>query len=163
MNKQDIETLVQFNFWANSRIIKACEGLTNEAFVRDVEPNPGWKSLRDILVHTLDTEFGWRMLLQGENADQILQPADFPDLPRLKRQWLIEETAWTDYLAGLSNGDLSQRYGEDSASRLNVWQTIMHVVGHGIQHRSEAAFILTGYGCSPGELDFDLFLAELDR
>ena len=35
---------------------------------------------------------------------------------------------------------------------------ILHVVTHGIQHRSEAAVSLTGYDQSPGELDFDLFL-----
>jgi uncharacterized damage-inducible protein DinB len=36
----------------------------------------------------------------------------------------------------------------------------MHVIMHGIQHRSEAAFILTGYGHSPGELDFGVFMQE---
>ena len=41
-----------------------------------------------------------------------------------------------------------------------AWQTIMHVVTHGIQHRGEAATFLTGYGHSPGELDFDFFLLE---
>lgn len=34
---------------------------------------------------------------------------------------------------------------------------------YGTQHRSEAAAILTGYGCSPGDLDFTLFLNERTR
>ena len=47
-----------------------------------------------------------------------------------------------------------------SQNMFKIWQTILHVVAHGIQHRSEAAAILTGYGHSPGEMDFDLFLNE---
>ena len=35
-----------------------------------------------------------------------------------------------------------------------------HVVIHGMQHRSEAAAILTDYGHSPGNIDFIIFLRD---
>lgn len=72
----------------------------------------------------------------------------------------MERSAWFDYAAGLSDESLDLGYGDNPQNGLKVWQTIVHVVMHGIQHRSEAAAILTGYGQSPGELDFDLFLRE---
>jgi uncharacterized damage-inducible protein DinB len=72
----------------------------------------------------------------------------------------IEHAAWLDYAAGLSEERVNQEYGDDPQQGPKVWQTILHVVTHSIQHRSEAAAILTGYGYSPGELDFDLFLSE---
>jgi uncharacterized damage-inducible protein DinB len=60
----------------------------------------------------------------------------------------------------LSEDSLNKGYGNDPTTSPKVWQTIVHVVNHGTQHRSEAAAILTGYGQSPGELDFDTFLIE---
>jgi uncharacterized damage-inducible protein DinB len=159
MNKNDISTLIRFNFWANGRLLAACQQITPAEFTRKVKPDPGWGSVREILVHTLDTEYGWRSLLQGQESP-ILEASDFPDIAALKARWDIERAAWLAYAANLSDRRLNQGYGEDPQSGPNVWQTIVHVVNHGTQHRSEAAFILTGYGHSPGELDFGVFLQE---
>ena len=69
-----------------------------------------------------------------------------------------------DYLAGLTDDDLTGyvRYTTESGLKRErlLWHCLVHVVNHGTQHRSEAAAILTGYGCSPGELDFTVFLND---
>jgi uncharacterized damage-inducible protein DinB len=41
-----------------------------------------------------------------------------------------------------------------------VWQTIVHVINHDTQHRSEAAQLLTAYGQSPGDLDISYYLHQ---
>ncbi len=160
MNKGDIVTLVHFNFWANERILSTCERISTDEFTRPHTPDPGWGSLRGILVHALDTEYGWRSVLQALDADNILEANDFDDVAALKSRWDAERAAWFDYLASLSDESLNLGCGDDPQNSSKVWQTILHVVIHGIQHRSEAAALLTEYGQSPGELDFDLFLKE---
>jgi uncharacterized damage-inducible protein DinB len=160
MNKNDLITLIRFNFWANARILAACAHLSAEQFTREVTPDPGWGSLRGILVHTLDAEYGWRSVLQGQDEEGVLEAADFADVAALKDRWEVERAAWLDYVASLSDEDVNQGYGDDPQRGPKVWQMVLHVVAHGIQHRSEAASILTGYGSSPGELDFYLFLRE---
>ena len=160
VNKSDIATLIHFNFWANDRILAACERISTDEFTRLYAPDPGWGSLRGILVHTLDTECGWRSVLQAVEEDQILEASDFADVAALKTRWNIECAAWLDFVDRLSDESINLRYGDNPHNGPTVWQTILHVVTHGIQHRGEAAVILTGYGQSPGELDFDLFLKE---
>lgn len=156
----DIVTLVHFNFWANDRILAACSCISTDEFTRPITPDPGWSSLRGILVHTLDAEYGWRSVLQGLASDEILKADDFANVVALEARWGSECTAWFDFAAGLSDESLNLGYGDNPQYSPKVGQTILHVVTHGIQHRSEAAVILTSYGHSPGELDFDLFLNE---
>ncbi len=159
MNKNDISTLIQFNYWANGRILQTCQNLTTEQFTQSLEPNPGWGSLRGILVHTLDTEYGWRTVLQAIE-DIIMNEADFPNVASVEKRWQEEQAAWVQFVDSLSDDQLNQGYGVEPESGPKVWQTIMHVVTHSIQHRAEAAYILTGYGHSPGELDFAVFMKD---
>ncbi|MBI1298872.1 hypothetical protein GC175_28405 [bacterium] len=160
MDKAALSSLIAFNFWANNRILATCERISADDFVRTVTPNPGWRSLREILVHVLDTEYGWRSVLQSQDATTILDAADFADVAALTAHWQTEQAAWFAYDARLRQEDLDAPYDVNAENGLTVWQRIAHVVMHGIQHRSEAAAILTGYGQSPGELDFDVFLQE---
>lgn len=157
MRKTDITTLIAYNFWANNRILETCERISTDAFTQPISPDPGWGSLRGILVHTLDTEYGWRSALQGAQATQILDASDFADIAALKARWMEEQAAWSDYVAGLSDETINAIVGDGAHARV-LWKTIVHVVNHGTQHRSEAAAVLTSFGQSPGELDFDLFL-----
>ena len=158
MNKDDISALVRFNFWADDQILSACERVSIDEFTRPHSPDPGWGSLRGILVHALDTEYGWRSALQSLDDDHILDEHDFADVASLKVRWDEERRAWLDYVDTLTDDTLGDAYNDDNQDSPKVWQIVVHVVSHGIQHRSEAATILTGYGHAPGELDFLVFL-----
>ena len=160
MEKSDLMTLIQFNFWADNRILESCEQLPFEILKQPHTPDPGWGNLLGILVHILDAEYGWRSVLQSKASNEILEEAHFGDLGSLRSRWETEQAAWFDYVSSLSEEEINQPFGSDPQDREKVWQTILHVVTHGIQHRSEAALLLTGFGYSPGELDFDVFLRE---
>lgn len=160
MDKAAISSLIAYNFWANDRVLAACERISTDVFTQAAVPDPGWGSLRGILAHALDAEYGWRAVLQGADASEILDAAMFDDVAALKTRWAVERAAWLEFVAGLSAEALGRGYGHNPAETPKVWQVIVHVVNHGTQHRSEAAALLTGYGQSPGDLDFDVFLEE---
>jgi uncharacterized damage-inducible protein DinB len=98
-------------------------------------------------------------------VDHELTQADLPTLEALRQRWDEEEQTRRDYLNGLSDADMTRiiRYTipESGIVRERVlWHCLYHVVNHGMQHRSEAAAMLTDYGQSPGDLDFTRFLNE---
>ena len=156
MNKKEISALVTYNFWANQRLLRACERLSTSKFIRTVTPDPGWGSLRGILVHIMDAEYGWR----SEYDSDVLVAHTFADVAAVSSRWSEEEEKWFEYLAELPEETLNKHIDEDDKGKSKLWQAIVHIVNYGTQHRGEAAAILTGYGKSPGELEFDLFLRE---
>ena len=105
MNPDDMTTLVRFNFWANDRLIRACDRISWDELKRPITPDPGWGSLLGVLVHILDTEFGWRGVLQARDDDKILEESDFSDMAGLKARWEIEKAAWLDFVGGLTGPD----------------------------------------------------------
>ena len=66
------------------------------------------------------------------------------------------------YLEGLSEADLNAavtvRAPNGGEYQLIRWHMLTHAAMHGMQHRSEAALILTQLGQSPGGLDFIAYL-----
>ena len=162
MKIDDIKLLYQYNDWANKRMLAAADNLTEEQLTAANEL--GWGSLRGALVHVLDAEFGWRKFLNDESGDRgILSAEDFKNIAALQERWDAENEALWTFLDALSDEDLyrpvvSQR--GDTEYRWVLWQCLVHVVNHGTQHRAECAALLTGFGHSPGDVDFTLFLSS---
>jgi uncharacterized damage-inducible protein DinB len=165
MNIQDILLLYEYNYWANKKILAASAKVTQEQFTAPASFPYG--GLHGTLLHTLDSEWGWRTLFQKIETASELLPADYPDLSTIERRWQEEETAMRAYLAALSDEEMEGHLiyiidGGIQRDRI-LWHALLHVVNHGTQHRSEAAALLTDFGHSPGELDFTVFLNDYKK
>ncbi len=165
MNKADIDIIFEYNYWANSRILAAASKVSEEQWTAPAAFPHG--SLRATLVHILDAEYGWRLLLERAEETEDLNEKDFPTVASLKDRWLHEEGRMRAYLASLTDEDLQAvvRYAnKQGIKRERIrWNGLFHVVNHGTQHRSEAAAMLTDYGQSPGDIDFTVYLIENRR
>lgn len=161
MHKLDIVTLLSYMFWADLRVLNTCEKVSSEDFVRAASPDPGWHTLRGTLVHALDTAYGWRTALQGIEDAGVIDENRFPDAASLKKRWEDEKKSWLEYVSDLTDDELNEIWWSHETSSRTRWQTIMHVINDVTHHRSEAAAMLTGYGQSPGELDFDQYIVDV--
>ena len=167
MQKTDLMVMNGYNNWANQKILHTVARLNPDQFTA---PNPcsGYGSIRGILVHILTAEIVWRERLSlGDSSNSFLDPEAYVTLEYLHDRWVREEESTQKFYESVTNERLesivaySNRRGETFEHVF--WNIIMHVINHGTQHRSEVATILTGYGVSPGDLDFIHYLRSLTQ
>ncbi len=165
MNKQDIQLLYQYNHWANKRILDAAESVDGKQFLAPASyPHGG---LRGTLTHTLFAEWIWRRRWEGVTPAVRMKPEDFPTFDSLRTRWLEEEKALDAFVENLTdeklNAPFQYRTTHDEGMENILWHVMAHLVNHGTQHRSEAAAMLTELGHSPGDIDFIVFIRELQK
>lgn len=149
-----LRSLVEYNRWANERMLAAVEGVSDEEFARKGDDG---LSIEGALGHAVRTQIWWLGNWTG---------TDVVDLERsrggLRRAYGDTHNRLDQLVA--STGDASWErmvefeFQRGSPLRLPMWQTVLQVMLHGIQHRAEAAVLLTRAGRSPGNLDYILWL-----
>jgi len=165
MSIPEIQLLFDYYYWATAHILSATEKVSQEQFTQGRVS--GQRSLRATLVHALSSERNWRARWQGNDPLADLDEQTFPTLASLRTYWQQQEQEMRTFLASLREEELARLIeGVTDAGTAYVdpiWHSMLHVLFHGAQHRSEAAEIVTKYGCSPGELDFFVFLRQKGR
>lgn len=154
MRKTDIETLVDFNHWANGKVLRAAEQLGPGEWTAPSTMTT--RSLRATLVHALDTEWSWRVRLQdplGPWQKEIAED-EFASVANLKAAWGDEQQEMVRWVESLSDEDLSRATTAIPGAEAPLWHYIFHLLSHSTQQRTEAAVLLTLAGHSPGEFEF---------
>ncbi|MBW3631672.1 MAG: DinB family protein [Chloroflexi bacterium] len=158
---EEIRALYAYGAWANARVLDSAEQLDPERLTTDVD---GFGAIRDTLVHTASAQWTWVERWHGNSPVQLWDPAEFPDVESLRTRWALVEDATSAYLATLDEPELARVVGyvnfQGEAWSYPLWQQLLHQANHATQHRSEAAQLLTRFGCSPGSLDFLVFFDE---
>lgn len=164
MNKDEISVLYQYNAWSNAKVLTAASNLTQEQFLAPTAFPHG--SLRGTLVHALFAEWVWRKRWEGSPRNSRLTQEEFPTFESLQARWADEAAHLMNFLAELTEEQLYGRFSyvstEGEPHERALWESMLHVVIHGTQHKTEAAAILTSLGHSPGDIDLIVYLYEKD-
>ena len=170
MKIDEIKLLYKYNDWADARILAACSKVRPEQYAAPASIGTGHGGLRATMVHMLDSMWQDRITLQGYYKDPLADEAAydatelheeaFPTLAALQLRWTIEIQEMWAYLDTLTDEMLNGtiRYVIPGVIRERVvWQFLLAALLHNMQHRSEAAVLLTSYGQSVGDLEFTLY------
>lgn len=159
MNADDIRLLYRYDRWANARVLGAAAPLTEEEFQRDL---PGsFRSVRDTLTHILSAEWIWLMRWKGTSPRALLDPADFPSLPRLEARWTEVEAEQIGFLEDLTDSALDRQIAyvntKGETWRYPLGQMMQHLVNHSSYHRGQVTTLLRQLKAKPAATDFLLF------
>ncbi len=143
-------SLIEYTIWADSRILTAAEGISDEQYSR----------LRPSLEHMLGTQGWWHA--QWTDAERV-EP-HLPTLAAAIEGYAASHRAMRAYAQALTakEWDRSEQWWRDLGfdQRMPLGESITQVFYHGVQHRSEVAVHLSSWGHSPGDVDYLTFLME---
>jgi len=173
MKIDEIKLMYEYNDWADERILACCAKVSPEQYAAPTSIGTGHAGLRKTMVHLLDSLWQTRITLQGYYqyplADQAAYDATeihddtITTFAELRERWTIEKREMRTYIEALTEETLNGmlHYVIPGIKReYVVWQFLVIDLLHAMQHRSEAATLLTFYGQSPGDIDFPIFLSE---
>jgi uncharacterized damage-inducible protein DinB len=163
MTPQDLQALVDYNYWATHRLLAAVDALTPEQFVRDLASS--FRSVRDTLTHVHDAEWIWLSRLHGSSPASRLPVDRFQDCAALRAGWAETEAGLRTYVGDLDDTGaqrvLEYRLLNGNAAADRVWHLVQHVVNHGTYHRGQVTTMLRQLGAAPpAQLDLVAYYRE---
>lgn len=165
MRASEIQTLFRYNDWANRRLLACARALPVNALTATA-PFP-FGSLNGTFAHLGGAERIWLMRCRDGLSPTSLDVFDAPPtFAAIEARLLSSSADWIAYADGLADADLDGTITYANTKGLpfsnTLWRILTHLSLHGMQHRAEAAAMLTGHGASPGDIDFIRYLREAE-
>lgn len=157
MKADEIRKLYNYHFAINRKLWEqAVSQLSDEQFVEELPYSVG--SVRNQLVHMIDTELRWFTGLSGEEPPGYSNPVHFGK----KREKVLAHREETNAmmqaaLAGLDDEAVNALYSGVPVE-MYVWQVLIHVLAHGIDHRAQLLAALNQLGVETFPQDYALYL-----
>ncbi|HEY6050354.1 MAG TPA: DinB family protein [Thermoanaerobaculia bacterium] len=162
MTVQDLETLFDYGYWANRKLLEVLSQLKEEQFTRSVAGSYG--SVRNTLVHALSAEWGWLDRCGGLPRGPALVASDYPTVASVFDRWREVEGSMRTFLSALRDEDLDRRVefalGGAPKRAMRLGALMHHAANHGVHHRGQVALLLRALGFAPGNFDLLMYYAE---
>ncbi len=166
MQPSEIALIFDHLYWVRDRILDAANapGVSWPGRAPD-----GLLNLRATLVHELDVEWSWRRRLTSPDPTEFppedveLVPDDFPSVASIRERWTGDEMELRAWLASLSAKALDGPCGAEASRSHPLWWHLQHLYTHAVQQLSNAAWMLSADGHSPGDLEFLSFVEARER
>ena len=153
MTFQDLQTLLDYHYWARDRMLDAVEPLTPEQYTKDM--GSSFRSIRDTLVHVLSSEWAWHQRWQGLSPAAMLSTDPYPDVASLRAAWRDQEGKTRGFLEALGEENIDRVFEFTTLTgihtRSNFWQMLQHMVNHGSYHRGQVTTMLRQMGAQPAK------------
>jgi uncharacterized damage-inducible protein DinB len=151
MTLQELETLLDYHYWARDRLLDAASALSPEQFTRDL--GSSFKSVRDTLAHIYAAEWAWCARWNGTSPIALLPADQFPDVATLRTKWAgLEQDvrAVLDRLGDEGTNRIIEYTMINGEPRRSVfWHMAQHVVNHASYHRGQVTTMLRQLGAKP--------------
>lgn len=148
-----VEMLFEHNFSVRTPILDAVRQLSDEDFKRN--HGVGWGSVRDILVHLINTEKYWISVLKDEEMNW-LDSGNYSDVDSIAKTWTDVEKETREYLMTLEDDHLyhvKRVRWPDATVTFTVRKALVHLATHEVHHRGLIVGLIRKMGHTPPVVD----------
>lgn len=128
-----IEMLIEHNNACREPLLDSLKQLNNDDFTQEL----GSSSIRDILIHLMNSEIYWISLL-SDTESESLNPEEFMDIEKIAKTWKKIERNTREYVSEQTDVSLQHvrtvRWGDSTVS-FTVAKALVHMATHEIHHR----------------------------
>ncbi|HEY3042654.1 MAG TPA: DinB family protein [Vicinamibacterales bacterium] len=162
MTPHEARILIEYNHWANERVVQAVRELTPAEFIHDLGGSFG--SVRSTLVHMLWAEWLWLERWEGRSPKERFDPQQFKTEREIDSRWADVYTRQKRFVAGLTADSLTGRVSYENLQG-KTWEysrahMIQHVANHSTYHRGQVVAELRQLNRKPPATDFLVYLDE---
>lgn len=160
MNANAFRHFYDYHFTENRKIWdNYVTSLSYEQFTQDTDYSHG--SVRDQIVHLMNTDEAWFSGLRGVEMPESFSPASFDDRKSIRSHWDHVEQTIRDYLAELRDDMLFERpFADGEDEDLILWQVLLHVANHGTDHRAQLLRLLSDLGVKTTSQDYIFYVYD---
>lgn len=138
--KTYLETLYDYNYWANKRYVAVAETLTEDQLFH--KHGHSWENVHAVLVHMMSSERMWPQRWRGEPTS-TLNAKDFPKIESIKTYWVDVEKNMRKFIGEQTEQSLLKSVSyinpKGETFTLPLWQMVVQPPNHNTHHRGELA------------------------
>ncbi len=150
MNADAFRQLYEYHFAINRKIWDRCiVPMPQELFIQKEDYSVG--SVRNQVVHLLNIDERWFSGLRGEPLPGFINPVYYAKKDKIRAKWDQVEADMRAYLDALTDDRIDAHPFNDD---LTVWQVLIHVAYHGMDHRAQMLALLNRLGVETFPQDF---------
>jgi len=146
-----LDILLDHNFACRKPLLESLKKLDNDDFTRSV----GGTSIRNILVHLMNTEIYWISLL-GDMDTEELNPKEFKDVKSIAKTWRKIERETREFVSNQTEVSLqfvkSVSWDRGTVS-FTVAKALIHMATHETHHRGFIIGLLRQMGYEPPDVN----------
>lgn len=157
-----MELLLEYNHWANARVLEEVGSLTREQFSKNLGVSHG--SVRDTLAHILFCEERWLMRWKGISPRETPDPSQLPDIPSFQARWANYDHDVGNFFSKMSDENMLEVISFEDTKGVEwsypLWQMMHHTINHSNYHRGQITAMLRQLGAPAREVDFLDFIDQ---
>ena len=151
MDLKELNTWLDYHYWARDLLLDAVSPLTPEQFTRRIESS--FTSVRDTVAHIYAADWIWYTRWNGQSPTSLLAYDAFPDVASIRKVWTELEGNVRPFVNGLGEAGVSRVFDykllSGAAGTSPFWEMLVHVVNHASYHRGQVTTLLRQLGAPP--------------